>query len=374
MSLPPLPDDPSNAYDTDPRAARLGKKIFFDTRFSANGTVSCGTCHQADKDFQDGLPLAHGMGTTDRRTMPLIGNAYLPWLFWDGRKDSLWSQALGPPEAPREHGISRTMCALIISAHYAEEYEAIFGPLPELDEQTCPALARPDPKDPEAYAAPQERRDAINRVYANMGKAIAAYVRLIVPGPSRFDRYVEALAAGDRQAMELALKPAEARGLRLFIGKAACTNCHSGPLLSNGEFHNVGVPQPPSLPQDRGRAEGIRDVNADLFNCLGKWSDAGPGDCAELRFMDTRTEDYEGAFKTPTLRNVARRPPFMHAGQLATLGEVLRHYRDVRPGGRVSPELEHADLTDEELSDLEAFLGALTGPLRSASEEIGIMP
>jgi cytochrome c peroxidase len=368
-SLPPPPNDPSNAYSDDPRAVQLGKKFFFDRRFSANGTVSCGTCHQPDRNFEDGLPLAHGIGMTSRRTMPLIGGAYGSWFFWDGRKDSLWSQALSPPEAPLEHGITRTLCALIISKYYRAEYEEIFGPLPEFKEEDYPILARPAPDFPYAYDAWQsmspERRDQVNRVYVNMGKAIAAYVRLILPGPSRFDRYAEAAIKGDKEAMQKLFSPEEAEGLRLFIGKAKCINCHNGPMLTNGDFHNTGVPQPPNLMADRGRAEGIRMVHSDLFNCLGKYSDAGPEDCAELKYMDTRTDRYEGAFKTPTLRNVADRPPYMHAGQFATLREVLEHYRSVKPGGVISAELEHRDLSEMDLDRLEAFLKTLSGPLQA---------
>src|SRR5690606_15553813 len=102
-SLPPLPPDPSNRYGDDPRAAALGHQLFFDTRLSANGKVSCATCHDPGRDFQDGLPLAVGVGTNTRRTMPIAGTAYSPWMFWDGRKDSQWSQALGPLESPVEH-------------------------------------------------------------------------------------------------------------------------------------------------------------------------------------------------------------------------------------------------------------------------------
>src|SRR5674476_801845 len=105
--------------------------------------------------------------------------------------------------------------------------------------------------------------------------------------------------------------PDEAEGLRLFIGKAKCTNCHTGPLFTNSEFHNTEVPTPPNMPRDNGRAGGMRKVLSDEFNCLGKYSDAGLGDCAELRYLNTDTTKYSGAFKTPTLRNVAERAPYM---------------------------------------------------------------
>jgi cytochrome c peroxidase len=365
-SLSPLPDDPSNAYDTDPRAARLGRELFFDTRLSGNRRVSCATCHRADYSFTDNLPLAHGIGTGPRRTMPLAGTAYQAWFFWDGRKDSLWSQALGPIENPLEHGFSRTLCFMVIHEHYKEPYEQVFGPLPPLTEEDWPLNARPAPEDPTALKAwvtmtPEMRRD-VNRVYVNMGKAIAAYVRTIVPGPSRFDRYVEALLKGDEKEMKEALSDAEVRGLRLFIGKAKCFNCHNGPLFTNGDFHDVGLPHG----EDRGRADGIPQVLRDEFNCLSPHSDAEPRQCAELRFIDTDTEKYAYTFKTPSLRNVALRPPYMHSGHFSRLVDVLAFYRESASGDTPAghgPSLEHGALTDEEIRALEAFLHALCGPI-----------
>ena len=95
-ALPKLPPDPSNAVGDDPAAAALGRTLFFDTRLSGNGKVACASCHLPDRQFQDGTPRATGMGKTNRRTMPIAGTAYSPWLFWDGRRDSQWAQALGP--------------------------------------------------------------------------------------------------------------------------------------------------------------------------------------------------------------------------------------------------------------------------------------
>src|SRR5215213_5218109 len=131
-SLGPLPADPSNRVADDPRAAALGERLFSDPRLSGNGKVSCATCHLPQREFQDGTPLAHGMGTTARRTMPIAGTAHGAWFFWDGRTDSQWSQALGPLESAVEHGGSRTQYAHTIAAQYRTEYEAVFGPLPSL--------------------------------------------------------------------------------------------------------------------------------------------------------------------------------------------------------------------------------------------------
>ena len=357
-SLPPPPKEPSNAYADAPAAIALGKRLFFDVRFSGNLKVSCATCHRPDMSFTDDLPLAHGMGSTTRRSMPLLGVAYNTWFFWDGRKDSLWSQALGPIESNVEHGFTRTACAFIISRHYRKEYEAIFGKMPDIKD----VVASPVTEDVAVLKAwismTPAQRDDVNRIYANMGKAIEAYVRTIVPGPSRFDIYAKALIDNDTNALSKTLTPDETAGLKLFIGKAKCTNCHNGPLFTNGDFHNTGVPTPPKMPPDLGRADGIRKVLLDEFNCLGKYSDAGSGDCAELRYMDTDTTKYSGAFKTPTLRNVAERAPYMHAGQFSTLKEVLEFYHRSN-----SHELGHNELSDKELGQLEAFLRTLSGPV-----------
>ncbi len=363
-SLPPLPEDPSNKYADNPKAAVLGKKFFFDSRLSGNLKVSCATCHPHNENFADNLPLAHGLGTSTRRTMPLIGVAYNTWYFWDGRKDSLWSQALGPFESPVEHGFTRTLCARIITEHYRQEYEELFGPLPEFSGKDLPPLAKPSLDEPASLKAwvsmSRDKKNAVNKIYANMGKSIAAFVRTIVPGPSRFDKYVKALIEGNKKGMEKILAAEEVYGLRLFIGKAKCINCHTGPLFTNGAFHNIGVPQPEKLPPDRGRADAISKVLADEFNCLSIYSDAEPQYCSELRFIDTFTDKYFGAFKTPTLRNVAERAPYMHAGQFKRLHDVLDFYRQI-PQEQRSPELEHGDLTDDEVSQLEAFLRILSG-------------
>ncbi len=290
-SLGPLPVDPSNKYSDNPQAAVLGRKLFFEDHFSGNMKVSCATCHREDYSFTDNLPLSHGMDTTPRRSMPLVGVAYNSWFFWDGRSDSLWSQALGPLENKLEHGISRTMSAYIISKYYREEYESLFGPIPEITEDKWPQEARPAQDDPNALKAwvlmTPEQREEVNRIYVNMGKAIAAFVRTIMPQPSPFDRYVEQILAGETLTSRMALTNDEAAGLRLFIDKAKCTNCHNGPLLTNSDFHNLGLPQKNKGAPDKGREVAITQVLSNEFNCLGQYSDANPYDCPELRFIDT---------------------------------------------------------------------------------------
>lgn len=360
-TLPPLAADPSNRYGDNPVAATLGQKLFFDTRFSSNGQVACATCHLPQLDFQDGKRLSQGVGTTGRRAMPIAGTAYSPWFFWDGRKDSQWAQALGPLESPVEHGGNRTQYAHLIEQYYKTEYEATFGPLPDLSH--LPPNAGPV-ADAATHAAwngmSKADQEAVTRIYANMGKAIAAYERGIMPGPSRFDTYVAAVLKNDTATMKATFTPDEVAGLRLFIGKANCTQCHNGPLLTDNHFHNTGIPAAPDLPEDHGRAQGAQQVQADEFNCLSPYSDAKPEDCAELRFMVTDDHELERQFKAPSLRNVAERAPFMHAGQFNTLHEVLAHYNQAPAAPAGHSEVKPLQLSAQELRQLEAFLHTLT--------------
>lgn len=365
-SLPSLPADPSNQYADNPEAAAFGQKLFFDTRFSSNGEVSCATCHLPDRLFQDGTPLAHGVGTTNRRTMTILGTAYSPWLFWDGRKDSQWAQALGPMESPVEHGGNRTLYAHLVSEFYADEYTALFGPLPDLS--NLPLNAGPV-ADPEAAAnweaMSREDQEAVTRIYVNMGKSIAAYERHLNPGEARFDRYVEAVLNDDYKSASEILTPDEIAGLKLFIGPANCTNCHNGPLFTNNDFHNTGIPVAPDLPEDIGRAKGAQQVLADEFNCLSVYSDAQPEQCSELSFLVVDEHQQERQYKPPSLRNVSNRGPFMHAGQFVTLEEVLHHYNTAPAAPLGHSELEPLNLTEEQLAQLIAFLKTLDGPINA---------
>ncbi|MCV3240844.1 cytochrome-c peroxidase [Mesorhizobium sp. ZC-5] len=359
-ALPPLPDDPTNRVADDPAAAALGATLFFDARMSSNGTVSCSSCHLIDRQFQDDLPLAKGIGTTNRRTMPLAGVAWSPWLFWDGRRDSLWAQALVPMENPVEHGGNRAAFAHFIAANFHDRYERIFGPLPDLS--GVPENAGPLGSEAEKAAwnaMTDAQREAVDRVFSNIGKMIAAFERSIVPEETRFDRFAAALAAGKQPEGDAAFSSEEMLGLKLFIGKANCINCHNGARFTDNHFHNTGVPVVAGLPEDLGRETAVKDVAADPFNCLGKFSDAGPGDCGELRFMVTAGEALTRAYKAPSLRGAAGRPPYMHAGQIETLEAVLDHYATapIAPSG--ASEVHPMTLSEREREALIAFLKTL---------------
>ena len=361
-SLGPLPADPSNRFAADARAAALGERLFSDARLSGNGKVSCATCHLPQRDFQDGTPLAHGVGTTARRTMPVAGTAHGAWFFWDGRTDSQWSQALGPLESAVEHGGTRTQYAHTIGAHYRAEYEAVFGPLPSL--AGLPAQAGPVADTAWRVAwtrIPAARQDDITRVYANIGKAIAAFERRVDLVPTRFDRYVDAELAGRAHDSTSALSGDEIAGLKLFVGKANCVNCHNGARLTDDHFHNTGVPVSSLVAAvDSGRAVGVRQALAAEFACTSKYSDAKADDCAELRFATTEGEELVRAYKTPSLRGVAARAPYMHAGQIATLTEVIEHYDRAPKAPFGHSELKPLKLSAKERGQIEAFLRTLS--------------
>jgi cytochrome c peroxidase len=370
--LPPALPDPSSAVDASRAAADLGQRLFNDPRFSRNQAVSCATCHDPQKQFQDGLPTGRGVGIGARRSMPLMGSAHSPWLFWDGRKDSLWSQALGPLEDAVEHGGNRAQYAHLMQAHYRADYEAIFQAMPDLSAAPLNASPLGTSAEKAAWAAMDSQAQAqVSRVFANMGKAIAAYEKTLTHSESRFDRYVEGAIRSDPKAAQL-LSTQEASGLRVFIGKGQCVSCHNGPLFSDQSFHNTGVPPRDPASPDRGRAAAIAKVRADEFNCLGPFSDAKPTQCQELRFLVGDDGALQGAFKTPSLRGVSSRPPYMHAGQFTSIEAVIAHYVKAPAAVVGHTELSHGlaghserqpiRLSEQEVKDLAAFLETLSAP------------
>jgi len=387
-NLPALPSDPTNEYADNAAAAKLGQKLFFDKQFSANGEVACVSCHIPGKNFTDGLAKAKGMGETTRSAPTITGVAYSPWFFWDGRSDSLWSQALGPLESGLEHGGNRSQYAHIIynDPAYKKVYEHIFGALPDLsDIKRFPKNAAPigvRQHEYEWYDMSDIDRIAITRIYVNMAKAIAAYERLIMPGPARFDKYVAAVLKNDKAAASKILSAKEIAGLKLFIGKAMCVTCHQGPLFTHHGFHNTGAPDPASIrPKitmkymasnkpilDQGRFQGVQQALKSEFNCVGEYSDAANEDCSELNFANKKRDETLGAFKVPTLRNIAQTAPYMHAGQFANLGEVIKHYNSVPRAPIGHTDLIPVRLSDIEQAQIEAFLHSLTGPIAVQSE------
>jgi cytochrome c peroxidase len=348
-SLPAPPPDPGDRVADDPRAADLGHRLFFDTRLSANGRIACASCHQPARAFTDGRRTAEGVGRLIRNAPSVIGAAWSPWLFWDGRKDSLWSQALAPLESPAEHGMSReaVISVLRADADYRRRYAALFGALPGADDAA-----------------------GITRAFANIGKAIEAYERKLRPGPSRFDRYVAAVLKGAEPAARDRLTVEESEGLHVFIDPARgnCIRCHKGPLFTDGLFHDIGIDDGANGPSPgdslQGRPAGFRAALLDPFNCLGAYSDAPGTSCHDLKGAGAAS-NVLGAFKTPGLRNVARTAPYMHTGQFPDLNAVMQHYRN-RPEARIGEtELDRLTISDGEFAEIEAFLHSLDSPVEA---------
>jgi cytochrome c peroxidase len=379
MSLNQLgatPKDPSNAVADSEQAAVLGQKLFFDKRLSSDGSVACVTCHSPAKYFADDQALSEGVGMTNRKAPSIVGSAFYKSYFWDGRADSQWSQALGPLESGVEHGGDRTQYARVVFQHYKTEFETLFGQMPDLsDISRFPNHAGPVENNRANNAwqlmYPVDR-SAVTRVFVNIGKVIAAYERKLNPGRSRFDNFVETLAHPDHDPIASeTLNDEEMAGLRLFIGKAGCVSCHNGPLLTDTQFHNTGVPTPEDSKLDLGRGTGLQKLAASEFTCLSEYSDAKANQCNALGgnadTYDTSSEikNMNGAFKTPSLRGASLHAPFMHAGQLSNLQQVLRHYNSAPRAPTGQSEIKPLNLSNLEMQKIQAFLKSLEAPINA---------
>lgn len=395
MLLQPLPASTGNAFADDPDAARLGRALFFDAAFSGplaiglesdiaalgplgrDGLVSCASCHDpaaGGADARSPGAVSLGAGFTVRHAPTVINAAYSPWQFWDGRKDSLWSQALGPFESAEEHNTSRLHVARVVYDHYKLAYERVFGALPDLDDPSrffdtrADAVAPSDssrttrgrPGDAVHEAMDERAREDIDTVFANVGKAIEAYERQLVDKSSAFDRFMH----GEHEA----LSESAIRGAKLFVGRASCNECHRGPALADNTFRNHGVPQSGErvLAIDLGRAQAIEQVLVDPFNGAGVFSDDREAGAAFLATVGIRASVRDvGAFKVPTLRNVARTAPYMHTGALDTLWDVVEFYAEAAGTDGFAGELDASvapiRLSDEDVADLVSFMEALNG-------------
>ena len=397
--IPPPPEDVSNRWADDPRAARLGQKLFYDAAFSGKlldgdndgsknalgmkgdtGKVACAGCHLAESGFVDtrtvNRQISLGAGWVMRRTPSLLDVARSKVLTWVARRDALYNQPFGPIESAVEMNSSRLFAAEQMFRLYRQEYEAIFGPMPPLDDATrfpslsaeqtgcaelggdnaCTGIRRGTPGDGAEYDGLSALdKDAVTRVVVNMGKALGAYERLLTCGTSRFDDWMN----GDASA----LGDAEQRGAALFVGKGDCVRCHSGPFFSDEKFHNVGL-QPKVVATvftdsgDEGAAAGLRALIADPLNTRGAYSDGNDG-----RTPESVTPQDSGAFKTPRLRCISGHPSFMHTGQLRSLDEVVAFF--ARGGDHFgfpgTSELSARELSLDERADIVAFLETLDG-------------
>ena len=335
MSPAVLIPDTTNAYEKNGNAALLGQHIFFDKRFSSNKEVSCATCHEPDKYFTDGKQIAVGTGKTTRNSPTVLNAAHQRWFFWDGRTDTLWGQPIQTMEHPAEMNIPRKEIAEII------EIDSTLGPL------WIKTFGNMDESD-------------IDTIASNVAKSLAAYITKLDSSHAPFDDFV----AGDKNAISASAQ----RGLKYFIGDGGCLRCHFGPWITDGAFHSVGVgPLDGGALKDAGRAGAIDKLKISQFTSGGIHSDDPDGIRATIsKHIAKRREDW-GSFRTPSLRNVAKTAPYMHAGQLATLGDVLEHYSTLE--NFVSADhhretiLEPLNLNEQQKTDLVAFLESLTAPL-----------
>lgn len=391
------PADPSNRFAELDSARTFGHRLFFETALSGPlidgdndgsevtlgnkreaGRVSCAGCHLPDSGFVDtrsrGRQVSLGARWGLRRTPQLAEVAFAPLYNWDGRSDSLWSQAVGVMESDREFNSGRLLVAQQVYRLHRAEYEKIFGPMPALldatrfpvltsEESGCKVLpglrveCRGKPGDGAEYDAMTEQDQAlVTEVVVNVSKALAAFIAQLRCGPSRFDAWLD----GDTSALDVA----EQRGAALFVGKAGCVSCHSGPLLTDQQFHNVGLkPERVAVVVhdvgDRGAGEGLAIALADPLNSRGPFSDGDRGTLPQQ--VDAQLD---GAFRTPTLRCIATQPSFMHTGQYRSLAEVVQFFSE---GGHStgypgSTEISAVNLTMSEQADLVAFLETLVGP------------
>ncbi len=350
-----LPDAKGNNYADDERAADLGFDLFFDLQ--AIGTldtpVRCAQCHTPERAFANNVPLPVGVSRSLRNALPLTNAARQYPHFWDGRADSLWSQALITIENEDEVNGSRLAVAHIMADNYRDQYEAIFGPLPDLsDTARFPAQGKPGVAEWDAMA--EDDQIAVNRVFANVGKAFEAYVRKIASGRSALDRFI----LGD----SMALSDAAQAGMVVFT-RTGCRVCHSGPNFSDGDYHALDLPLPEFAPSrekvegDRGRGSGLEFVLASEFNSLSQYYDRQPGE--EPKEEEDVSPRPDGSFLTPSLRNVGDTAPYGHTGVFGSLEETVRFM--LAGGGPNCTELTPHEVSDDDVANLVAFLNALHG-------------
>ena len=330
--------DPSNRVSGQPAAIELGRALFFDPRLSLSGTVSCATCHPPERAWTDGLPRSRGQRTVDRNAPSLFNLRFNRWFGWDGAQDSLWAQNLRPLLDGREMGVGPGGAAGLVRAdrELSCGYRRAFGDAPGADDE---------------------------RVFVDLGKALAAFLETQVTGRTPFDEFRDALARDDA-AGQARYPTAARRGLRLFVGRGNCAFCHFGPAFTNGEFADAGVPhfvEPGRV--DPGRHGGIRKLRESPYTLLGRFNDdAERSTAAKTRYVDLRQSNF-GEFRVSGLRNVALTAPYMHAGSHATLADVARHYSTLDEerlhagGERI---LRRLGLSAREQADLVAFLETLT--------------
>lgn len=373
--LPALPTDSTNSFADSEAAAALGQKLFFDEKFSGalkvasdlggigdTQKVSCKTCHFGSAvTLDDGRALSLGTDNHTRNSPALVNSSFYTWTNWGGRFSAQWELPIAVVENGLTMNGNRLALAHRIFDEYKTEYETVFATTLTAEIGTdaarfpasgkpkpAPTVAVPNPPDGVWEAMAGADKTIINRILANYGKALQAYTRKLVSREAPFDTFM----AGDDAAISAAAK----NGAALFAGKAGCINCHGGATFSDQGFHVLGVPGV----ADEGRFKDVPGLLGSLFNRNGDFSDdklTGKLD----GLTNPAPESAKNAFRTPSLRGVALTAPYMHAGQKATLADVIDFYA---VGGTVATGagvLTPFAITPQEKADLIAFLGTLSG-------------
>jgi cytochrome c peroxidase len=418
--------DLSNRYLKDESAVQLGRQLYFEREFSGEARwedmlgrrttsarepkgermkISCATCHdpsRAGSDFTS-TPghISEGAGWYDVNGQQTLNAGHYKLFYWNGRSDSLWAQAAAVMESGVSMNGNRIAIVRKVAEKYRPEYEGVFGQMPPLvDGPTFPPQGKPgnkagcqagDAAEPfgDAFDCLEENdRRTVNRVFSNVAKAIAAYEWELSSTDAAFDRFVN----GDRGALSV---PA-VRGLKLFVGRAACIDCHNTPFFSDGSFRNIGVPQRgPGVPTEAdcpsgdrkcdcvsqnpntgvvgesclpwGHYFGLIKLRSRTFRRDGEFSDdpaAAATHDAYYQASAAPGPETRGAWRTPSLRDVALTAPYMHDGVYRTLDEVVVHYDQGGTAEGVagkSLELRPLHLSVRDRSDLVEFLRTLTG-------------
>ena len=355
--------DPTNKYLNNEIAISLGQKLFFDTKLSRSGAVSCSTCHNPKFGFSDGRKKSFGTAETKRHSPTLTGVSHSQWFYWDGRRDSLWAQAVTPIETQGEMDNNRAAVVhyLLSDKNYRASLKELDNTLDESEFASFPKSASPfgNKTEKENWGKlPQEQKTAINFIFSLIGKSLAAYITTIQHTSSKFDDAVGLI----RKNKNTDLTVQQYNGLRLFFDaeKTHCLRCHNGPLLTNHGFHNIGTGPDSNNNFDYGHLFGIQAVAYDMFNCNGKFSDA-PDKCEHVEFAKkvNLPSTAAGAFKVPSLRNVLLTSPYMHDGRFKTLKEVVEFYSNPPDVSEVPHELPSLELTEQEIDELVEFLKIL---------------
>lgn len=323
----PSPNIPADNPQSSEKIA-LGKRLFNDQRFSADGSISCASCHLPDKAFSDGLPVAKGLnGQLGTRNAPTVLNAaFYDTLFLDGRANSLEAQALGPFVNPIEHGLPNHQAIVDVvqnDATYPQQFNKGF--------------------------AIQTKDITIHDV----AKALASFERTLISGDSLFDRY---LFGRDHSVLSASAE----RGLTIFKNKGNCVTCHeiswNNALFTDNRFYNIGV-----------GFKLLTPVLTDFIAFIGQGKNPDDFPLTTLqrselgRFNVTKDIADLGKFKTPTLRNITLTAPYMHDGSMLTLEEVIEHYDKGGDKNRfIDTQIFSLHLTKQEKQDLVSFMKSLT--------------